>query len=142
MIIVKFWMHLSPGEQLKRFEARERDPLKAWKLTAEDWRNREKWPQYKAAVEEMLDRTDHARAPWVLVEGEGGRVGRGSHRGRHGRPRPAGAGGAPGRGGPDRVGRAIRAGVRRDRPRCASAIAGWLRPGPAAAVDRQVHLVA
>jgi AMP-polyphosphate phosphotransferase len=70
MIIVKFWMHLSPGEQLKRFTARERDPLKAWKLTAEDWRNREKWPQYEAAVEEMLDRTDHPPAPWVLVEAE------------------------------------------------------------------------
>jgi AMP-polyphosphate phosphotransferase len=70
MIIVKFWMHLSRDEQLKRFKARERDPLKAWKLTAEDWRNREKWPQYKAAVEEMLDRTDHAPAPWVLVEAE------------------------------------------------------------------------
>jgi AMP-polyphosphate phosphotransferase len=70
MIIVKFWMHLSPDEQLKRFKARERDPLKAWKLTAEDWRNREKWPQYQAAVEEMLDRTNHARAPWVLVEAE------------------------------------------------------------------------
>src|ERR1700735_414271 len=80
MIIVKFWMHLSPDEQLKRFKARERDPLKAWKLTAEDWRNREKWPQYQAAVEEMLARTDHARAPWVLVEagdkrGPRGRVG-------------------------------------------------------------------
>jgi AMP-polyphosphate phosphotransferase len=70
MIIVKFWMHLSPDEQLKRFKARERDPLKAWKLTAEDWRNREKWPQYKAAAEEMLDQTDHSRAPWVLVEAE------------------------------------------------------------------------
>jgi polyphosphate kinase 2 (PPK2 family) len=70
MIIVKFWLHLSSAEQLKRFEARERDPLKAWKLTAEDWRNREKRRQYKAAVEEMLDRTDHASAPWVLVEAE------------------------------------------------------------------------
>ena len=70
MIIVKFWLHLSPGEQLKRFKARERDPLKAWKLTAEDWRNREKRRQYEAAVEEMLDRTDHAAAPWVLVEAE------------------------------------------------------------------------
>jgi polyphosphate kinase 2 (PPK2 family) len=70
MIIVKFWMHLSSSEQLKRFKARERDPLKAWKLTAEDWRNREKWPQYQAAVEEMLDRTDHTDAPWVLVEAE------------------------------------------------------------------------
>jgi polyphosphate kinase 2 (PPK2 family) len=70
MIIVKFWMHLSSAEQLKRFQARERDPLKAWKLTAEDWRNREKWREYEAAVEEMLDRTDHAAAPWVLVEAE------------------------------------------------------------------------
>ncbi|MGH3204807.1 MAG: polyphosphate kinase 2 family protein [Streptosporangiaceae bacterium] len=70
MIFVKFWMHLSPGEQLKRFKARERDPLKTGKLTAEDWRIREKWPQYEAAVEEMLDRTDHAAAPWVLVEAE------------------------------------------------------------------------
>ena len=70
MIIVKFWLHLSSAEQLKRFEARERDPLKAWKLTAEDWRNREKRRQYKTAVEEMVDRTDHAAAPWVLVEAE------------------------------------------------------------------------
>jgi polyphosphate kinase 2 (PPK2 family) len=70
MIIVKFWMHLSSEEQLKRFKAREREPLKAWKLTAEDWRNREKWRDYETAVEEMLDRTDHAAAPWVLVEAE------------------------------------------------------------------------
>jgi polyphosphate kinase 2 (PPK2 family) len=70
MIIVKFWMHLSRGEQLKRFKARERDPLKAWKLTAEDWRNREKWREYETAVAEMLERTDHASAPWVLVEAE------------------------------------------------------------------------
>ena len=70
MIMVKFWLHLSSAEQLKRFKARERDPLKAWKLTAEDWRNREKRRQYKAAVEEMLDRTDHAAAPWVLVEAD------------------------------------------------------------------------
>ncbi len=70
MIMVKFWLHLSSGEQLKRFKARERDPLKAWKLTAEDWRNREKRRQYEAAVEEMLARTDHAAAPWVLVEAE------------------------------------------------------------------------
>jgi polyphosphate kinase 2 (PPK2 family) len=63
-------MHLSSEEQLKRFKAREREPLKAWKLTAEDWRNREKWRDYETAVEEMLDRTDHAAAPWVLVEAE------------------------------------------------------------------------
>jgi len=70
MIIVKFWLHLSAGEQLKRFKARERESLKAWKLTAEDWRNRGKRQQYQAAVEEMLRRTDHAAAPWVLVEAE------------------------------------------------------------------------
>jgi polyphosphate kinase 2 (PPK2 family) len=70
MILVKFWLHLSAAEQLKRFKARERDPLKTWKLTAEDWRNRGKRRQYEAAVEEMLDRTDHAAASWVLVEAE------------------------------------------------------------------------
>jgi AMP-polyphosphate phosphotransferase len=70
MIIIKFWLHLSSGEQLKRFKARERDPLKTWKLTAEDWRNREKRRQYEAAVEDMLDRTDQAATPWVLVEAE------------------------------------------------------------------------
>ena len=70
MILVKFWLHLSSAEQLKRFKARERDPLKAWKLTAEDWRNRDKRRAYEAAVEEMLDRTDHPAAPWVLVEAE------------------------------------------------------------------------
>jgi polyphosphate kinase 2 (PPK2 family) len=63
-------MHLSSAEQLRRFRARQRDPLKTWKLTAEDWRNRDKRRQYKTAVEEMLDRTDHPAAPWVLVEAE------------------------------------------------------------------------
>jgi polyphosphate kinase 2 (PPK2 family) len=70
MILVKFFMHLSDEEQLKRFEARERDPLKSWKLTDEDWRNRKKRKQYTAAVEAMLDRTNTAWAPWHLVEGD------------------------------------------------------------------------
>jgi polyphosphate kinase 2 (PPK2 family) len=70
MILVKFWLHLSEQEQLKRFERRQHDPLKRWKLTDEDWRNREKRPAYEAAVEEMLDRTDTPYAPWSLVEGE------------------------------------------------------------------------
>jgi polyphosphate kinase 2 (PPK2 family) len=69
-IMIKFWMHLSSAEQLRRFKAREQDPLKTWKLTAEDWRNRGKRRPYKAAVEDMLDRTDHAAAPWVLIEAE------------------------------------------------------------------------
>ena len=67
MILVKFWMHVSPEEQLRRFESRQADPYKAWKLTDEDWRNREKRPDYEAAVEEMLERTDTAGAPWHVV---------------------------------------------------------------------------
>jgi AMP-polyphosphate phosphotransferase len=70
MILVKFFIHLSDKEQLKRFEARERDPLKTWKLTDEDWRNRKQRKRYAAAVEDMLDRTDTAWAPWHLVEGD------------------------------------------------------------------------
>ena len=75
-IIVKFWMHVSPEEQLKRFEARAKDPLKSWKLTDEDWRNREKRPQYEAAVEEMVERTDRENAPWRVVPGESKRFAR------------------------------------------------------------------
>ena len=70
MILVKFWLHLSPQEQLKRFKAREVDPLKAWKLTDEDWRNRAKRKQYEVAVEDMLARTSQPAAPWTLVEAE------------------------------------------------------------------------
>ena len=66
-ILVKFWMHVSPEEQLRRFESRQADPYKAWKLTDEDWRNREKRPAYEAAVEEMLERTDTDVAPWHVV---------------------------------------------------------------------------
>jgi polyphosphate kinase 2 (PPK2 family) len=69
-ILVKFFLHLSDEEQLKRFEAREREPLKSWKLTDEDWRNRKKRKHYAAAIEDMLDRTDTAWAPWYLVEGD------------------------------------------------------------------------
>jgi polyphosphate kinase 2 (PPK2 family) len=68
-IIAKFWIHISPEEQLKRFEERKRIGYKAWKLTEEDWRNREKWPQYQEAVEEMLVKTSTRAAPWNLVEG-------------------------------------------------------------------------
>lgn len=75
-IIVKFWLHVSSEEQLKRFEARAKDPLKEWKLTEEDWRNREKRPQYEAAVEEMLERTDRPHAPWRVVPAESKRFAR------------------------------------------------------------------
>jgi polyphosphate kinase 2 (PPK2 family) len=69
-ILVKFWMHLSADEQLRRFESRQADPYRAWKLTDEDWRNREKRPEYEAAVEEMLERTDVPAAPWHVVAAE------------------------------------------------------------------------
>ncbi len=67
MILVKFWLHISPEEQLERFEARKDDPLKSWKLTDEDWRNREKRDAYAEAVEDMIARTDEPNAPWSLI---------------------------------------------------------------------------
>jgi polyphosphate kinase 2 (PPK2 family) len=70
LVLVKLWMHISEAEQLRRFEARRDDPLKAWKLTDEDWRNRAKRAQYEAAVDEMLERTSTAHAPWTVVEAE------------------------------------------------------------------------
>ncbi len=70
MIIVKFWIHISSAEQLKRFKRRAKDPLKTWKLTDEDWRNRKRRRAYARAVEDMLERTDHPHAPWHLVEGD------------------------------------------------------------------------
>jgi AMP-polyphosphate phosphotransferase len=76
MIIVKFWMHLSSREQLRRFNRRADDPLRQWKLTDEDIRNRKKRKAYKAAVEEMLTRTDHPAAPWYVVPGEDKRYAR------------------------------------------------------------------
>jgi polyphosphate kinase 2 (PPK2 family) len=69
-VLVKFWLQISPAEQLKRFERRAGDPLRAWKLTAEDWENRAKRPEYEGAVEEMLDLTDRPEAPWHLVSAE------------------------------------------------------------------------
>ncbi|MBY0504202.1 MAG: hypothetical protein K2X03_09840 [Bryobacteraceae bacterium] len=69
VIVFKFWLHISRDEQLARFEHRQQIGYKAWKLTSEDWRNREKWPQYEAAVEEMLLRTSTRGAPWHLIEG-------------------------------------------------------------------------
>ncbi len=68
-IVVKFWLHISRDEQLRRFEERKRIGYKAWKLTDEDWRNREKWPAYETAVEETLLKTSTRTVPWNLVEG-------------------------------------------------------------------------
>jgi polyphosphate:AMP phosphotransferase len=66
--IMKFWLHISAREQLKRFREREKDPDKQWKITAEDWRNREKWDAYREAIDEMLLRTDTPHARWEVVE--------------------------------------------------------------------------
>jgi len=75
-IIVKLFLHISDEEQLKRFERRRADPLKAWKLTDEDWRNRAKRPAYEAALEAMFERTDTDRAPWRIVPGDSKRYAR------------------------------------------------------------------
>ena len=68
ILVVKFWLHITKDEQLRRFRERERVPHKSWKITAEDWRNRRKWADYERAVNEMVTRTSTRRAPWVLVE--------------------------------------------------------------------------
>src|SRR5438270_6523605 len=68
MVICKFWMHITPEEQLRRFRSRELDPFRQYKLTEEDWRNRAKIPEYTAAVEDMLVRTSTPHAPWTVVE--------------------------------------------------------------------------
>ena len=68
-ILLKFFVHISKDEQLRRYEARQNDPLKTWKLTADDWRNREQWAAYHDATEDMLKRTSTVAAPWVVVAG-------------------------------------------------------------------------
>ena len=67
-VVVKFWLQISPEEQLRRFEKRQDTPYKRWKLTPEDWRNREKWGRYDVAVEDMLLKTSTLTAPWTVVE--------------------------------------------------------------------------
>ena len=67
-VLIKFWVHIDQDEQLNRFEARKQIPHKQWKITDEDWRNREKWDQYKTAVDDMLYKTSTTYAPWTIVE--------------------------------------------------------------------------
>jgi polyphosphate kinase 2 (PPK2 family) len=76
MVFVKFWLHISADEQLKRFKRRESDPLRRWKLTEEDWRNRGRREDYEEAVEDMFERTDHELGRWQLVEAESKRYAR------------------------------------------------------------------
>ncbi len=67
-VLVKYWLHVSPEVQLKRFKAREKDPAKRYKITEEDWRNREKWDAYRLAVHDMITQTSTRPAPWTIVE--------------------------------------------------------------------------
>ncbi|MFA9399498.1 MAG: polyphosphate kinase 2 family protein [Acidobacteriota bacterium] len=75
-ILIKFWLHLSPEEQLSRFEARADTPLKQWKLTDEDWRNRERRADYAKAVEEMFRKTGAEGAWWHVIPGDSKRFAR------------------------------------------------------------------
>ena len=68
-VVIKFWLHIDKDEQERRFKERQENPAKQWKITDEDWRNREKWDEYETAVNEMLVRTSTTYAPWVVVEG-------------------------------------------------------------------------
>jgi AMP-polyphosphate phosphotransferase len=70
MIVVKFWLQISKQEQLRRFKDRERDPFRSYKLTEEDWRNRARWDEYQAAVEDMLRLTSRPEAPWIVIEAD------------------------------------------------------------------------
>ncbi len=70
VVLLKFWLHLSPEEQLRRFEERQSIPWKKYKITDEDWRNRDKWPQYQEAVHDMVVHTSTENAPWNLVSSE------------------------------------------------------------------------
>jgi polyphosphate:AMP phosphotransferase len=66
-VLVKFWLQISPDEQLKRFTERQNNPFKQYKLTEEDWRNRQKWNYYEVAVNQMIQRTSTPAAPWTLI---------------------------------------------------------------------------
>jgi polyphosphate kinase 2 (PPK2 family) len=67
-VIVKFWLQISRDEQLRRFKDRQETKFKQWKITDEDWRNRNKWRQYKVCVEDMLNQTSTSYAPWTILE--------------------------------------------------------------------------
>jgi polyphosphate kinase 2 (PPK2 family) len=76
VVVQKFWLQISKEEQLARFKAREQTPYKRYKITDEDWRNREKWDEYREAINEMLSRTSAKDAPWNLIAGNDKRLAR------------------------------------------------------------------
>ena len=67
-VVLKFWLQIDKDEQERRFLARRKNPEKSWKLTDEDWRNREKWDAYEEAVNEMIQKTSTSYAPWYILE--------------------------------------------------------------------------
>ena len=69
-LVIKFWLAITEGEQLARFQAREASPLKRHKLTEEDWRNRQQWSTYQKAINDMLEFTDTKHAPWHVIAAE------------------------------------------------------------------------
>ena len=76
IIVVKYWLHISPEEQLRRFREREKTAWKRHKITEEDWRNRKRWSAYETAVGDMVARTSTAHAPWTLVPANDKKVAR------------------------------------------------------------------
>ncbi len=75
-IVIKFFIHISKDEQLERFEARQEDENKVWKITDEDWRNREKWNRYEEAINDMISKTSTENAPWYVINGNSKRYAR------------------------------------------------------------------
>jgi polyphosphate kinase 2 (PPK2 family) len=70
IIVVKFWLHIDQEEQLLRFKSREKTPHKQHKITDEDYRNREKWTEYREAIHDMISQTDSKAAPWTLISAQ------------------------------------------------------------------------
>jgi polyphosphate kinase 2 (PPK2 family) len=68
MVMIKYWLQISSEEQLRRFNDRQERPEKRWKITDEDWRNRDKWDDYRMAVSAMIEQTSTTHAPWTIVE--------------------------------------------------------------------------
>lgn len=67
-VVIKFWIQIDKDTQLARFTERQNTPEKQWKITDEDWRNREKWDDYEAAIDEMIAKTSTENAPWFIIQ--------------------------------------------------------------------------
>ena len=75
-LVLKFWLQIDKDEQERRFTERQNNPAKQWKITEDDWRNREKYPQYKAAIDDMFRLTSTTFAPWIVLESDDKRYAR------------------------------------------------------------------